>query len=327
MDRIKISLAGGKPIHFKDTVPAAFAADAIDGAWVMAAEREFGTLLVQVIQLKDFVLWYSVFDCRQHVQLQVERERMFLKLHIALDEPLKWYFKGLGKVWLPAHHANLFHLPTLDAIGSFDAGVCYRSLDIAISYESLRQLQDDMPLITPLMQAVEDKKPYRLSDKDIPLNQPISETIQHLLSIKFSERIKIPYGDNTARGLIMLMLFEMNPQSAVTYLDMPSLALVRDQLEKDLKHAPDIELLAQQINVSSSKLKRDFKKAYKMGLHTYWQQHRMGQAAGMLKESITRIKDIAVYTGYGNDLSSFSRAFKQYAGMSPAYYRKKYKQA
>ncbi len=73
---------------------------------------------------------------------------------------------------------------------------------------------------------------------------------------------------------------------------------------------PGINFLAEKVNVSPSKLKVNFKKAFATSIYQYFRTKQMELAMDMLKEDHVQIKNISVFFGYENP-SKFSLAFKK----------------
>ena len=63
-----------------------------------------------------------------------------------------------------------------------------------------------------------------------------------------------------------------------------------------------------------------FKQEYKCGIHEYVQNIRMKKAKELLNDMQIKIKNISQILGY-SDTNYFSKAFKNYYGISPTEYR------
>jgi AraC-like DNA-binding protein len=75
------------------------------------------------------------------------------------------------------------------------------------------------------------------------------------------------------------------------------------------------------MGLSLTALRRRFKEATGMPLHTWVLQHRVAQARTLLSESDLPLKAIALQLGY-NNVYFFARQFKQMTGVAPGHYRK-----
>jgi AraC-like DNA-binding protein len=80
---------------------------------------------------------------------------------------------------------------------------------------------------------------------------------------------------------------------------------------------PGIENMAEELGISPTKLKSDFKQVYGQTLFQYYQQHRMHYAKETLTNQKIKIQDIAKNLGY-ETVSKFSAAYKKQFGYSPS---------
>jgi AraC-like DNA-binding protein len=94
--------------------------------------------------------------------------------------------------------------------------------------------------------------------------------------------------------------------------------LLQDYL---LDKFPGIEELARKAGVSPTKLKTDFKLIHNQSLFQYYRSHQMLQAAQMLSEKTSTVKEVAHLLGYEN-ASKFASAFKDQFGVLPSVYIK-----
>lgn len=96
---------------------------------------------------------------------------------------------------------------------------------------------------------------------------------------------------------------------------------VRDELIKDLRQAPSIPQLASLAGMSESKLRRLFRQVFGLSLYAYYQTVRMQEAARLLREAKLSVSEIGYQLGFEN-LSHFTRIFKQHLGQKPKQYAK-----
>ncbi|GAB3790446.1 AraC family transcriptional regulator [Spirosoma horti] len=94
---------------------------------------------------------------------------------------------------------------------------------------------------------------------------------------------------------------------------------VRDELIKDLRQAPRIPQLALLAGMSESKLRRLFRQVFGLSLYAYYQTVRMQEAVRLLREAKLSVSEIGYQLGFEN-LSHFSRVFKQHIGTQPKKY-------
>ncbi|MGI8556009.1 MAG: helix-turn-helix transcriptional regulator [Pyrinomonadaceae bacterium] len=96
--------------------------------------------------------------------------------------------------------------------------------------------------------------------------------------------------------------------------------LLNELILTKIKSPPDIEELAAQINISSSRLRQIFKAEMKMPFGEYVQHLQMEHARELLETTFKLIKQISVAVGF-HDQSHFNHAFKEKYGLSPKKYR------
>lgn len=88
-------------------------------------------------------------------------------------------------------------------------------------------------------------------------------------------------------------------------------------LDKLLGSFPGIEKIADEINISSTKLKADFKSYHNKSIYQYFSEQQMKMAYQLLKEEKRTVKETAGVLGYENS-SKFSARFKSIYKISPS---------
>lgn len=129
------------------------------------------------------------------------------------------------------------------------------------------------------------------------------------------------WGNLRAANLLERLLIELaeqrsQPQQQELWLDTALSYLAREE-----HFTPDYALLARICGLGQSTLRRRFKQATGISLHTYVLQKRLSTARSLLGESDLPIKVIAERLGY-RDMYFFSRQFHALTGTSPTLYRK-----
>lgn len=124
-----------------------------------------------------------------------------------------------------------------------------------------------------------------------------------------------------ARNALERLLIELAAGRALPREPRPWLAKTLARLSATDKPLVDYAKLACEAGFSPSGLRRQFKLATGLSLHTYALQCRVSAARTLLAESPLPIKEIAERLGY-RDSYFFSRQFRQLSGMPPAAYRK-----
>ena len=101
--------------------------------------------------------------------------------------------------------------------------------------------------------------------------------------------------------------------------DFSAVRSVRDRIEADAVSVPDIATLAREYAVSTSKLSRDFKRAYGVSIHACVIEARLEEAARLLSSGQMSVGEVAERAGYAKH-SQFSEAFRRRFGVLPKDY-------
>lgn len=123
--------------------------------------------------------------------------------------------------------------------------------------------------------------------------------------------------------IVSILLGHNNPELAA-YLqsllksDAPPLSQI---MEANFCYNLGLEDFAKLSHRSLSTFKRDFQKYYKQPPGKWLLQKRLDYSAVLLKNPALNVSQVALDCGF-EDLSHFSRAFKEKFGVSPAHYRK-----
>lgn len=96
---------------------------------------------------------------------------------------------------------------------------------------------------------------------------------------------------------------------------------IHEQLLTQMNQRYTIETLARQHLINQTTLKEVFKSVYGTSIAAHMKEHRMEQAANLLRETNFSVLEIAQRVGYDSQ-SRFSSAFKDAYGMLPRDYRK-----
>lgn len=91
----------------------------------------------------------------------------------------------------------------------------------------------------------------------------------------------------------------------------------------NLDRAVSLEEVADRLQVSREHLSRVFHERTRMTLRQFAAEERMRCAARMIRDGLCTGGQLAARTGYAN-AASFARAFRNWAGVSPAQYKKRH---
>jgi AraC-like DNA-binding protein len=123
--------------------------------------------------------------------------------------------------------------------------------------------------------------------------------------------------------IVSILLGGKNPELASYFQsllksDAPVLSQI---MEANFSYNLALEDFARLSHRSLSTFKRDFRKYYNQSPGKWLLRKRLDYSAVLLKNPALNVSQVALDCGF-EDLSHFSRAFKEKFGMSPAHYRK-----
>jgi len=138
-------------------------------------------------------------------------------------------------------------------------------------------------------------------------------------------------GPRAMLTLARVMLIDVNRTAQMPYANLQHQVQHGDDLVlraqtlllNNLTRVPDLETLADRLNVSSRTLIRRFKTATGETPLTFLQHARIERAKRLLETTNISFDQIAYRVGY-EDVSSFRRLFTRASGISPSSYRQKF---
>ena len=137
--------------------------------------------------------------------------------------------------------------------------------------------------------------------------------------------MKLPYQKiKTLELLLYLGKTELTSKQQLTEYQAQQIRIVQkihDQMIQHMEQRITIEDLSRQYLINPTTLKAAFKSIYGTSIAAHIKEHRMEQAAKMLRQSKMSIAEIAQAVGYDSH-SKFTAAFKAYFKVLPKEYRK-----
>ena len=139
------------------------------------------------------------------------------------------------------------------------------------------------------------------------------------------ESLALPYQKVKIMELLLyLTKMDFTPQNKLAEYQFELTETIReihDKLLQNMEQRITIEELSRQYLINPTTLKNAFKSVYGTSIAAHIKEHRMEQAAKMLKETDKTIAEIAQAVGYDSQ-SKFTAAFKSFFQILPKNYRK-----
>jgi len=233
-----------------------------------------------------------------------------------------WKMGNGNSVYLGQHDVSLHTMKTCaDSVISLPTGT-YEGLTISI----------DLGTLT-------DNPPEILSGTDITGNflygkfckeSPITSLAgngqtERIFSAFYNqpEHFKLPYQKIKALELLLYLIELKTDAKRLTQYQPEQVEVIQKihaQLIGHMEQRFTIEALSKQYFMNPTTLKAVFKSVYGTSIAAHMKEHRMEQAAKLLRETGLSIAEIARRVGYDSQ-SRFTAAFKEYCGKLPRDYR------
>ena len=235
-----------------------------------------------------------------------------------------WEMKNRNRIYL---NPGDFSLHTMKActnsILSFPSGQ-YVGLTI---YVDLQETSGNPPELLKDSNIFETILPEKFCQDDSPLFLAGNEQTENIFSAFYNqqETLKLPYQKVKVLELLLYIAkMDFTPKNKLAEYQsdlIETIHKIHDQLLRCMAERITIEDLSKQYLINPTTLKNAFKSVYGTSLAAHIKEHRMEQAAKMLKETNMSIAEIARAVGYDSQ-SKFTAAFKIYFKILPREYRK-----
>lgn len=191
-------------------------------------------------------------------------------------------------------------------------------------------LQDDTnPAIKEFVRTINENQYAVLFDRGIPLNKEIFLLLDEIRNCEL-DGVSRFYFIKSKILYLLSILFKIGeyetvtPESAIVIWrkeEIHILQKVEEFIVRNSEQFFTITFLSRKFAINEFKLKKGFKQLYGKGIFEYAKSVRMEKERHLIEQQDYSLKEIAYQIGYATP-SSFSVAFKNEYGMSPALFRK-----
>lgn len=217
---------------------------------------------------------------------------------------------------------NIRYIPSVQTSYEVKAGIEYHYFIAVISKEYyLNLIKRDSLLHKHFVKKIEKGDYTSFSEEDQIATYEMQQTIKELVESKKTGEIRRLHTESRIVELLMYQFEQYNdlqaPQSSAYEVEnVKKLEMARQILEQRMANPPTQKELAQEVFMSESKLRKDFKAYFSVTIHDFLTRIRMEKARVYLLEERMTVYEVAILTGYGHQ-NNFSSAFKKYFGISP----------
>ena len=237
-----------------------------------------------------------------------------------------WEMKSKNSIYLNTGDFSLHTMKVCtDSVLTFPKDI-YEGLSI---YIDLQEVSGNPPELLSDSSIFETILPKIFRENDAPVFLAGNEQTERIFSAFFNqpEELKLPYQKiKTMELLLYLGKTELISSQRLFEYKTEQIRVVREihnQLTRHMEQRITIEELSKKYLINPTTLKTAFKSIYGTSIAAHIKEHRMEQAAKMLKETDESIAEIARAVGYDSQ-SRFTAAFKTYFKVLPKEYRKKF---
>ena len=237
---------------------------------------------------------------------------------------MMWEMKNGNRIYLNPGDFSLHTMKACtDSVLTFPNGT-YQGLSI---YIDLQEAFDTPPELLKNFGIFETILPEKFCKDDNPVFLAGNEQTESIFSAFYNqpETLMLPFQKIKILELLLyLVKMEFTPQNKLTEYQSELTETIRkihDQILRHMEQRITIEELSRQYLINPTTLKNAFKSVYGTSIAAHIKEHRMRQAAKLLKETNKSIAEIAQAVGYDSQ-SKFTAAFKTYFEVLPKEYRK-----
>jgi AraC-like DNA-binding protein len=240
-----------------------------------------------------------------------------------LQGDLQCWLEGFGEAWLMEKSINLFYVPGLKYHKAWFKRGIYKSFHIDFSPGMLKRLAVKYPELEDVLARTSGHSGQG-ARKHISYITPVVKKIidEVLYSCPSGEPDLSTFAEIKSKELLLKYL----QSTSIDGIDDSETRkeLIDDVAEFIKRHSDyplTIRLLAKRFGTNETTLKRQFKQFTGKTIYGFLIDQRMKEAIILINSRELAIGEIAMRVGY-EDFSSFDRAFSNYWGHSPAFYRK-----
>ena len=269
-------------------------------------------------------LYYLTFSTSS-LSMQHKAIPHILQINYCKTGQLAWEMGNGNSIYLNPGDFSLHTMNAcIDSVLAFPRG-SYQGLTICIDLKKAfrnppEPLKDSCIFETVL--------PEKFCQGNTPVFLAGNEQTESIFSSFFGqpEPLKLSYQKIKVLELLLyLAKMESPPQNRLTEYQselIEAVQKIHDRLLLHMEQRITIEELSRQYLINPTTLKNAFKSVYGTSLAAHIKQHRMEQAAKLLRETDQSIAEIAQAVGYDSQ-SKFTAAFKSFFQILPKDYRKR----
>ncbi len=285
----------------------------------------FGAFVLQEIDHHEFTIYQHVFRMKMPVEIKVAPEYSIITLSYVLRGQVPCTLNGFGDALLSEGWYHLYYVPAGEHTARLPQGEAV-VFQVNLHTGLLRELGVKYPSLQQVCDSLSDGSRNGLQQGAARITPRVQEVLGNIFTCSLDGAERDIYIRARIYDLLLLYLQDLNTvkiSSRYHFSQHDILALhhASELLVQQVDQPPSQAALARAVHLHPRKLAEGFRMLYGMNMSEWLLQLRMQKARQLLRESAKPVSDVAYAVGY-DTVSGFIRAFKGYAGCTPADYRK-----
>lgn len=316
-----------QPLDATENLPLSLTPLLIPGAERNMYVKPFGQGLVQEIRAMECSVTEFRFWITEPVVLYPIARQPVLSLVYDLEGDLVCELQGHGEIAFYRNYCYLIYIPAgIPQVARYGVGE-HRIVHVNLSTGFLRPTAEKFPAFQEILEHLESGSDLGLQQLSLPISFEVRGILERML--------KLPDEGDTREMLLasqvtkLVYHFIRHAQAAHASTDNSRASEIKkERVEAARKHIDEHEGkplngedLQRLVYYNIKQLNSDFKEQYGQTIFEYQRALRMKKGAKLVAETQLPFLKIALEVGY-NELSTFSRQFKQFYNMTPTEYRK-----
>lgn len=278
------------------------------------------------------VLIKESFQFNQPVDALMELKSAPIEIFFCISGCLEGHSKELNReIKIHSGNTSFFFTPALKTDTTISANEPLKLITIRIHPEILSRYVHGLSEILPMI--VNDIA--RLSSENciistLAMTPEMKMAVMQIQSCPFNNAFKKVFLESKTIELITLYFALLNDLKSKKSFSAPSFTSkeiksihdAKSILLENFENPPLLTQLAKQVGMNKDKLNQGFHKIFGTTVFNVYRHQKMEEAKNMLESKEMNVTEVAYNVGYSQP-GTFSRAFKQYYGISPKDYSRR----
>lgn len=306
-------LVNGQVLQFTGGTPANFSGLLLPQAVVHYASSTWGSICLQELDTNTVFLRHIYIDARQNLLIQNNEIKPGLQSILAINGAFQYLVKGLKKIWIQEKEFCLLNRGNRHSEAFFAAGRHYTLLNIWYDAAAHARVLSLFPSIQKTLNRAFTKAFFYLK-KPVTARFSVHDAVQAIFYERYLPHLQKAYIELRMEAALFSLLAQVEapekPGRVSAAREEKAMAARTLMLDNLMKHLT-IKQISEQLNFSSSAVKKAFGKMYGMGPYEFIREHRMLLAKQRLLNGES-LKVVAIEMGIKP--RNFSKEFKSFFG-------------